>query len=51
MQDPSLTPEERRTLMQQFRDEQKEVLQARRELLRQKRNAQAGAGGDRRPGG
>lgn len=51
MQDPSLTPEERRALMQQFRDEQKEVLQARRELLRQKRAAESGAGGDRRPGG
>jgi hypothetical protein len=51
LQDPALTPEERRTLMQQFRDEQQEVLQARRELLREKRAAQAGAGGDRRPGG
>lgn len=51
MQDPNLTPEERRALMQQFRDEQKDVLQARRELLRQKRTAESGAGGDRRPGG
>lgn len=51
MQDPNLTPGERRTLLQQFREDQKEILQARREMLREKRAAEAGAGGDRRPGG
>jgi hypothetical protein len=51
LQDPDLTPEARRELMQQFRQEQRTILRERQELKRQERIGQAGAGGDRRPGG
>mgnify|MGYP006301386907 CR=1 FL=1 len=51
LQNPDLTPEARRELMQQFRQEQRTILQERQELKRQERIDQAGAGGDRRPGG
>jgi hypothetical protein len=51
MQDPTLTPEERHALMQQFRQEQKDLMQERKQLKRQERIDQGEGGGDRRPGG
>lgn len=51
MQDPTLTPEERHAIMQQFRQEQKDLMQERKQLKRQERIDQGEGGGDRRPGG
>jgi len=45
------TEEERAQLMEQFRQEQRELMRERRELKRQERLNDAGEGGDRRPGG
>lgn len=51
MQDPTLTPDERHAIMQQFRQEQKDLMQERKQLKRQERIDQGEGGGDRRPGG
>lgn len=51
LQDPSLTEEERRMIIEDFRAEQRELVQERRTLKRQERIDQGGVGGDRRPGG
>jgi len=51
MGDPELTPEARREIMQQFREEQRALLQERKALKRQERIDQGGGSGDRRPGG
>lgn len=51
MQDPDLSPEERRNIREQFREEQQDLIEERKQLRRQERTDQVGAGGDRRPGG
>ena len=43
--------EERKQIVQKFREEQRQLIRERRELKRQERQDQVGAGGDRRPGG
>lgn len=51
MGDPNLTEAERRRLAEDFRAEQRELMQEQRELKRQQRIDAIGVGGDRRPGG
>jgi hypothetical protein len=51
MQDPNLTEEDRQALIESFREEQRDLLMQRKNLLRERRDAEAGAGGDRRPNG
>jgi len=51
MQDPALTDEERKTLMQEFRQQQRELMRERKQLKREERIQQGEGGGDRRPGG
>ncbi|NDV62039.1 hypothetical protein G0Q06_06235 [Puniceicoccales bacterium CK1056] len=51
MQDPALTDEERKALMQEFRQEQGKLMRERKQLKREERIQQGEGGGDRRPGG
>jgi hypothetical protein len=51
MSDPTLTPEQRRAMVEDFRAEQRENMWERAELRRQERLDQTDEGGDRRPGG
>lgn len=51
LRNPDLTEEERLELIQVFREEQRELMRERKQLLRQQRLNQGGVGGDRRPGG
>ena len=51
MQDPDLTDEERKDLMQEFRQKQRELMRERKQLKREERLNQGEGGGDRRPGG
>lgn len=48
---PDLTEEERHHLIQNFREQQRELMRERQMLKRQERIDQGGVGGDRRPGG
>lgn len=43
--------QQRKEIVQQFREEQRQLIRERKELKRQERQDQVGAGGDRRPGG
>lgn len=51
MRDPNLDPEMRHALIQEFREQNRELMQERKALMRQQRIDQGGVGGDRRPGG
>jgi hypothetical protein len=51
MQDPTLTEQERKALMQNFRQQQRELMSERKQLKREERINQGEGGGDRRPGG
>lgn len=51
LNDPTLTREQRREMVEDYRTQQKELLRERAELKRQERLNQTGEGGDRRPGG
>lgn len=51
MSNPDLTEEQRRELIQAFREEQRDLMRERQMLKRQERLDQGGVGGDRRPGG
>lgn len=51
MANPDLSPEERAALREEFRSEQQELIEERKQLRRQERIDQVGPGGDRRPGG
>jgi hypothetical protein len=48
---PDLTPEQRRAMIQEFREEQRQILSEQKELRRQERLNQGVGGGDRRPEG
>lgn len=51
LRDPELGPDERKAIVEQFRDEQRTIMQERKELRRQERLDQDVEGGDSRPGG
>lgn len=51
MQDPTLTEQERKAIMQNFREQQRELMRERKQLKREERLNQGEGGGDRRPGG
>ncbi len=52
LQNPDLGPEDRKAIVEQFREEQRTIMQERKDLRRQERREQGGEGGDSgRPGG
>lgn len=51
MANPDLSEEERQEIIATFREEQRQLIEERKELKRKERADQGGAGGDRRPGG